>query len=133
MLLAGKVGYVLKCRCSCELARGVISGLRGGGGHADAENEIGGGVGVLVTRFRGRTAVEHMPSFSAFGVLCGLSRSSRLTTWTSVAVPWPTQHTDSVAAGHAAGSESSAFGQLSGLFYLNIPKCVKHKEDGSEG
>jgi len=59
MLLAGKVGYVLKCRCSCELARGVISGPRGGGGHADAENEIGGGVGVLVTRFRGRTAVEH--------------------------------------------------------------------------
>jgi len=24
---------------------------------------------------------------------------------------------------------ASAFGQLSGLFYLNIPKCVKHKED----
>ena len=24
---------------------------------------------------------------------------------------------------------SSAFGQLSGLFYLNIPKCVKQKED----
>jgi hypothetical protein len=39
----------------------------------------------------------NMPSFCAFGVLCGLSRSSRLTTWTSVAVPWPTQHTDSVA------------------------------------
>jgi len=27
------------------------------------------------------------------------------------------------------GTQSSAFGQLSGLFYLNIPKCVKHKED----
>ena len=26
-------------------------------------------------------------------------------------------------------SELGAFGQLSGLFYLNIPKCVKHKED----
>ena len=25
------------------------------------------------------------------------------------------------------GTQSSAFGQLSGLFYLNIPKCVKHK------
>jgi len=24
---------------------------------------------VLVTRFRGRTAVEHMPSFSAFSVV----------------------------------------------------------------
>jgi hypothetical protein len=24
------------------------------------------------------------------------------------------------------GTQSSAFGQLSGLFYLNIPKCVKH-------
>ena len=92
MLLAGKVGYVLKCRCYCELARGVISGPRGGGGHADAENEIGGGVGVLVTRFRGRTAVEHMPSSSAFSVvshgrhdldLCG----------------GPVAHTDSMAAG----------------------------------
>ena len=27
------------------------------------------------------------------------------------------------------GTQSSAFGQLSGLFYLNIPKCVKQKED----
>ena len=26
----------------------------------------------------------------------------------------------------------SAFGQLSGLFYLNIPKCVKHKEDENQ-
>ena len=33
------------------------------------------------------------------------------------------------APDRAAMYQSSAFGQLSGLFYLNIPKCVKHKED----
>jgi hypothetical protein len=31
------------------------------------------------------------------------------------------------APDRAAMYQSSAFGQLSGLFYLNIPKCVKHK------
>ncbi len=53
-------------------------------------------MGVLVTRFRGRTAVEHMPSFSAFSVvshgrhdldLCG----------------GPVAHTDSVGRGSWQG------------------------------
>jgi hypothetical protein len=56
---------------------------------------------VLVTRFRGRTAVEHMPSSSAFSVVSHGRHDLDL----SLAVPTPVAHTDSVAAGHAAGSE----------------------------
>jgi hypothetical protein len=41
----------------------------------------------------------------------------------------PTALTTIFLASHTTGTQSSAFGQLSGLFYLNIPKCVKHKED----
>ena len=33
--------------------------------------------------------------------------------------------------GKCIASKPSNIGQLSGLFYLNIPKCVKHKEDPS--
>ena len=42
---------------------------------------------MLVTRFRGRTAVEHAV-FQC--VRCAMWSLTVVTTWTSVAVPWPT-------------------------------------------
>jgi len=47
---------------------------------------------------------------------------TRSATRYTLATPMPPHRT-------APRCQSSAFGQLSGLFYLNIPKCVKHKED----
>jgi len=61
-------------------------------------------VGVLVTRFRGRTAVERAV-FQC--VRCAVWSLTVVTTWTSVAVPWPTLTAWQLAMQLAARVESA--------------------------
>jgi len=62
---------------------------------------------VLVTRFRGRTAVEHAV-FQC--VQCAVWSLTVVTTWTSVAVPWPTLTAWQLAMQLAARVESALEG-----------------------
>jgi len=50
----------------------------------------------------------------------------------ALALDWLSSRANNATlGGKCIASKPSNIGQLSGLFYLNIPKCVKHKEDPS--